>query len=445
MVKNFFNVILDSKFIKYFILSFIALSLIFSRSFLGIYIMDFRVGEIFMAFSAAVLISVVFFNKYLFDKQLLGLVKILTVIIILFLVTAIATRSSFVNVYTFKASSYVWSTGFLILGIIYPKFQIKNKLTLFFLEAILISIFFVAVFDFPPSLINFFTSFSDKYEPHKGSDLVLNFVLLNLLITSSKKNRNEIFEIFLLNSSLFLPLLLYKSRAGFIATLCFILLQIFLKKEELKVFNFKRIVVYVLIVITVIISTFLSQNYVIQDFSEETIGEIPTAFKTLGAYKFSKYQEDYPFLYTSNKRVYSGDGNLNWRLQLWQDAIEDNVASKSIILGLGYKDKLPVFTENNLINSAGIADGNDRRGLDGLNEHVHNYFLTIFLRGGLLHLIIFSVFYWKLFNLVDKKNKLNYLKFFLPIIFVSLFDSSMENSHFPLIFYYFLGNQFLKN
>jgi len=192
-------------------------------------------------------------------------------------------------------------------------------------------------------------------------------------------------------------------------------------------------------VVIVIISTFLSQKYVIQEFSESTLDQIPSAFKSLGEYKFSKYKEDYPFLYFSDQRVFSGDGNLNWRLQLWQDAIEDNVESNSIIFGAGYKEKFTVFIEDN------TGYGNDRRGLDGLNEHVHNYFLTIFLRGGLFQIFIFIVFYLKLFNLVDKKNKLNYLKFLIPVLFVSLFDSSMENSHFPLIMYYFLGNQFIKN
>ena len=182
----------------------------------------------------------------------------------------------------------------------------------------------------------------------------------------------------------------------------------------------------------------LSQRYVVVEFSETTIEQIPSAFKTLGEYKFSKYKEDYPLFYISEKRIYSGDGNLNWRLQLWQDAIEDNAEANDLLLGAGYKGKLTVFLEDN------TGYGNDRRGLDGLNEHVHNYFLTIFLRGGVIHLLIFLLFYWKMTLAVDKKNILDFLKVLLPVIFVSMFDSSMENSHFPLIFYYFIGNQFIK-
>ena len=35
-------------------------------------------------------------------------------------------------------------------------------------------------------------------------------------------------------------------------------------------------------------------------------------------------------------------------------------------------------------------EGNSvRSGLDGLNENVHNYFVNILARGGLVHLLIF--------------------------------------------------------
>ena len=54
-------------------------------------------------------------------------------------------------------------------------------------------------------------------------------------------------------------------------------------------------------VVLVIVSTLLSQRYVVVEFSETTIEQIPSAFKTLGEYKFSKYKEDYPLFYISEK------------------------------------------------------------------------------------------------------------------------------------------------
>ena len=436
--NNLLNKVIRSNFVIYITLTFITLSIIFSRSFLGIYIFDFRIGEIFMAVSAIALIFSLFLSSYFPSKNISEIITVLQIVVVLFVFTSLITKSSFLNLYTYKASSYIWSVGFLFLGTIMPKFRIKRMITLIFVEVILLSMFYVAVFDFPDTIVNLFLSLSDKYEPHKGSDIVLNFIVLNTLISFSSKNRNQIFELFLLNSSLFLPLMLYKSRAGFLATLFFILVHLYLHREYLIIFNFRRIAIYFLMVVLVIVSTLLSQRYVVVEFSETTIEQIPSAFKTLGEYKFSKYKEDYPLFYISEKRIYSGDGNFNWRLQLWQDAIEDNAEANDLLLGAGYKGKLTVFLEDN------TGYGNDRRGLDGLNEHVHNYFLTIFLRGGVLHLLIFLLFYWKITSAIDKKNILDYLKVILPVIFVSMFDSSMENSHFPLIFYYFIGNQFIK-
>ena len=49
--------------------------------------------------------------------------------------------------------------------------------------------------------------------------------------------------------------------------------------------------------------------------------------------------DDYPILYFENFRVFSSDGNLNWRLQIWQDVIVD-IRSKNLILtGYGYNFK----------------------------------------------------------------------------------------------------------
>ena len=54
--------------------------------------------------------------------------------------------------------------------------------------------------------------------------------------------------------------------------------------------------------------------------------------------------------------------------------------------------------------SALDVDGNSvRSGLDGLNENVHNFFVNIFARGGIIHLLMYL---YLIFNLVslDRKN-----------------------------------------
>ena len=85
-------------------------------------------------------------------------------------------------------------------------------------------------------------------------------------------------------------------------------------------------------------------------------------------------------------------------------------------------------------------------GIDRLNENVHNYFLNIYARGGLVQLFLFLYFYFFLFKNYKKNiNNIEILELLLPIMFISFFDSSMENAHFPLLFYLYIGRYFVKN
>ncbi len=434
-----------NNYLKTLVITFLFLSIIFTRSFLGIQIWMFRLGELVMAFSALIFLFTLIIFKPIYEEKYKSIFLTSVLILLTFGVTVVFTGSNLSNVYTYKASSYIWSIGFLFLGLTLPKLKTLRRSYSILLQISLLIIYLVAIYDFPENIIEFFYSYSDKYEPHKGSDIVINFAILIYFLNRFYKHNQYGFELFLVNLSIFLPLFLYKSRAALISILIFVIYELFLYRNEIFRFNFRRIIVFLFVSILLIVSTFLSQRYVVVEFSEETIEQIPDAFKTLGEYKFSKYKDDYPLFYISEKRLFSGDGNLNWRLQLWQDAIEDNYQENKLFYGIGYKSKFNVFIENNLVNTIGVADGNDRRGLDGLNEHVHNYFLTIFLRGGFLQLLVFFTFYYSLFQSAKKNNQLfEMIIFSTSVMFVSFFDSSMENAHFPLLFYFFVGNQYLK-
>ena len=138
------------------------------------------------------------------------------------------------------------------------------------------------------------------------------------------------------------------------------------------------------------ISTYLTQNKEIPE--EINIDLISESYNSLSEYRLKHYQQDYPLFYFEDGRVFSGDGNLNWRLIMWQDAIDDNIDENKLLVGLGYKEKFKVFK----IDNTGF--GNDRRGLDQLNEQVHNYFVTILLRGGLLQLVIILFIFYNILN-----------------------------------------------
>ena len=84
-------------------------------------------------------------------------------------------------------------------------------------------------------------------------------------------------------------------------------------------------------------------------------------------------------------------------------------------------------------------DDPKRQGRDGLNENVHNFLVNNYARGGLIQLGIFMSLYWFLFFRNKDKSIFIYT---LPFFMVSFFDASMENAHFPIIFYFFLGSLF---
>ena len=125
---------------------------------------------------------------------------------------------------------------------------------------------------------------------------------------------------------------------------------------------------------------------------------------------------------------------------MWQDMLSYILEKPSrVYLGIGFSEIFPVFDINL------FSDARFRLGLDGLNLHLHNFFLTIFSRGGIFHLffmILLFIFILRKYYEINKNYRI--LIIFFSIFFVSFFDSSMENAHFPLIFYFFIGNQLIN-
>ncbi|MEC9381464.1 MAG: hypothetical protein VX984_00050, partial [Thermodesulfobacteriota bacterium] len=81
-----------------------------------------------------------------------------------------------------------------------------------------------------------------------------------------------------------------------------------------------------------------------------------------------------------------------------------------------------------------------RLGRDGLNENVHNYFINILARGGLIQLLIFIYFHLSIIKSWHRKNNnFEILLYYIPIMLNSSLDITMEGVQFPFIFYSMLG------
>jgi len=417
-------------------LFYIYLTVFLSRTGSGIYLLGFRIGEIVVG--GSILLSILILVVPDEDKFVRNIKSILSVYLLSFIFFNFYYQSDFLNLFIYRSSTYIWFIVFVVIGMKAKKLVIPDSNYKYF-YLFLLYLFFLGIFQTEALISTNLASFTDKIELHKGSEITLIFVLFFFVHNNFRKRNLKIFYIFLSFSSLYLPFLMYKSRASFIATLVFVIFELFLFSREIKI-NLKFLATSFILSIAIgTFSTVLSQNYLIPDY--ESFPElIKASYSTIISDRYATYDNELPFVYFEDGRMFTADGNLNWRIQMWQDMfsyIFENPTS--LYLGIGYSEIFPVF-DTNL-----FGDAKYRLGLDGLNLHLHNFFLTIFSRGGIIHLFLIILFFVLIFRKYFEVYK-NYkiLIIFISIFFVSFFDSSMENAHFPVIFYFFIGNQLIN-
>ena len=413
---------------------FISLIFLFGRSFMGLYFFSFRLGELLVGFS--VIVWVMFFIngviKFVDIEINKKLKNIFNLIPLSFFIILIVKNNTFFNSYTFKSSSYIWTVSIFFLGVfIYQNYDL-DKLLIYTLNPILIISYLFQVFAIPETVSNFFLTMGDKFEPHKGSDLAILFVVAFMINSKFfRKNRN-FYAYFAIFSSLYLPFIYFKSRASFIAVFIFIIVELirFRKLIYNQLWFFKGIIVLLFSLLV-----FLQSVFWVRESGIIKIYEARENVVSLVEYRTQTTIEDAPSLFwISEGRLYSSDGNLNWRMDIWQDIILDLNDKDAVLFGYGYEGIIPIMEWEN----------GYRLGLDGLNEHVHNNWFNIFARGGFFQIAVFVTFYYFLIDKYNEKHK-NYkiLIYLTPLMFVSFFDASMENAHFPLLYYFFLGRNYI--
>ena len=113
MLKDFKSLELH----KYIYFSFIFFSMIFARSFVGLTLFGFKFGEVLIGlcfiFSLGILVPQKYLPKQIAEVALIRIYK--TIVISVFLI-ALVTRTSLLNTYFVRASSYVWSIAFIFLA-----------------------------------------------------------------------------------------------------------------------------------------------------------------------------------------------------------------------------------------------------------------------------------------------------------------------------------------
>lgn len=415
---------IKKKYFDIFIYLNLILIALFGRSFVGIEIVGFRIGEYYIAIGLTA--SLILFKKIFENDKNLKLNVNIFLIYLNFIFLIIFHKSNILDTYVYKSSSYIWTLNYFLIGYIYFTKKINSERLISALRLLLIYQYILSVIYYPEFLIRFFKNYSDKFAFNKATDLLALFVITLFFTSQFKKYEYKDFIFFVLISSIFLPLFLYMSRGSFISVFIFVIWELFNKRKYFLVSFSKSAFLIILSCMLFVLSGFLVQD------NEYSFPEPATVISDLAGNKNTN-SSIFSF-YFSDNRIFSNDGNLNWRLQIWQDVYFDLKENKSLLTGYGYDSIIPAM------------DDPKRQGLNRVrdadyipNEHVHSYLVNIFARGGVVQVLLFIGFYLNLLFHINPPERSNIIKFLLPFLLASMFDISMEGVQFPILFFFSLS------
>ena len=419
----------------------LSLYMLFGRTYSGLYISSFRIGELIIgSFLLLNLLILILPIKYLNSNINLesSIIYTYKLIIVSFFIILFVNNGSFTDVYSYKSSSYIWMLGTFIFTSFFQE-KIFKKNSFYVILIIFYLVYQFSTIHYPVSIINFFETYSDKFDFQKGSDLLIIYVVSILFVQRNMKNKFNSLAIFLVSSSILLPLFLFKSKGAFLPAIIFIIYYFYLSRKLITAKKMKTLAIALLSIILFIVSTFevygnlnfkkmgMDGYGAAEELSQLfSVDEIDKGIKAIASEKNTN--EFFLSFFIMDGRLYSREMMANWRLEIWQDILRDLNNENRLLKGYGYNEIIPAM---DLVH---------RRGTDGTNENPHNFMFYILARGGLIQLLLFSAFYIQLLILYYKKHKnFNILIYLIPILTTSLFDASMESVRFPLIFYTFLS------
>lgn len=422
------------------------MTILFGRSFTGIYIFEYRLGE--LAIGVGFLFSLyflVFFKKenalFVYGRKTFYSIKL---IIISFFVTVFFTNGSLFEIYTYKSSSYIWTISFLILGGIFYSYIDKDFYLIKIFPLLLPLTYILSTIYFPQFIIDFFLKYSDKFDFLKAADVFILYIFTNIFNQKNMRNKFNFYTYFLISSAIFIPLFLFKSKGAFLPAVIFFLFELTRTRKIFLSSKVKSIIVMILCIPIFFISTYNSglgfgeNEYTLE---EERIYTITASVSRAAEEKNTT--ELFGSFFLIDGRLYSEEQMANWRLQIWQDAVldlftyaeytydRDNVyripgesRNDLLLTGHGHNEILPAMNFAN------------RRGTDLMNENVHNFAINILAKGGLLQFFLFIFFYLSLItHWYKNKNNLTLLSFITFALLCAFFDVAMEGVRFPFIFF----------
>ena len=419
--------------------------LVFTRSFAGIYIFEYRIGEYLVAIGLILTLFIFVNYKKDFEFNIISL-NIFRVIFVAFLLTTFVTGSDLLWTYTYRVTSFIWTSSYVFVGYyLFKDFLNKKNSSFLFFGVLILYVFGTG--NYPDPLINIFKQIADKFTFVKASDMVIAIVITNLISLNVLEKKYS-YLYFLITVFSFFPLIVQMSRGAAVSLALFTFMYVCFNLKFIF-FNWKNLLLTVLCVPLIFtLSTYRITQFDLSAVPVEQLDQVlvETFDDEVGKIKrltrqgeevdpfLSFYLQERKHITGTHLKLISTDGTFNWRLDMWQELYYFQDDENKLFFGYGTTNKLPVFLleydEQNKFNI----------GHDKSNEQIHNYFVNIFGRGGFLQLALFISFHLSLYYFYHKKFNNHYiLLLFIPSMFNSLTDISMEGVQFPINYYLTYG------
>lgn len=398
---------------KIFLSLFLFLMLVFGRNFTGIYVFEYRIGEIIVA------LQIILMHYFIFRVTEKKLKYIYAAFLVLFYMKLYYVIFDIEDLLLFRFSSILWATSMFAFGY---EFRFNKKIYFNILSISLVLLYVLNYVHYPNMLIEFFMTHSDKFDYTKPSDLLLIFSLTNFFayrILSLK----SFFAIFSITSLFYFPIFVNQSRGTFVAlviSLFLIITKFLITKFDFK-FNLKMSLVSIFIVVLI------SGIYFKENIQETTFQNSYVQSNNFSS-ELEKIDEDLGFIFLDRGFLASSDTEINWRFTIWQTTLKDMYREKLLIYGNPIHKEIPIL--QHIYYKTSILE----------NYNLHNFLIQFFAYFGFVGIVILIVLFTLILKLYYKSHVTFDIAFLIiPVLIVSSFDSSMESVRFPFIFYYSLG------
>ena len=169
------------------IIGLVFIILVFTRSFAGLYINNYRIGEYLVGAGLLTALFLLFIpNKFI--KVPLAIHNNYRFLIIAFFITIYTTGTSLTATYTYRTSSYIWTAAYIFVGYYFLKNKINKNVFFLYLSGVFI-VYIFGTGSYPDFLMNIFRNYGDKFTFVKASDMVLMIIITNIIaLNSLEKN-----------------------------------------------------------------------------------------------------------------------------------------------------------------------------------------------------------------------------------------------------------------